>query len=108
MRLLRGRLRVPAAFALAALVLFVAAPALLSDFRLNLLAKYLCFAMIAVGIGLAWGRGGMLTLGQGVFFGLGGVRPNVLKVKPPLIMNRAEADEVLEKLRACLQAVLRR
>ena len=69
--LLRGRLAVPAAFALAALVLFVAAPLLLSDFRLNLLAKYLCFAMIAVGIGLAWGRGGMLTLGQGVFFGLG-------------------------------------
>ena len=68
---LRGRLAVPAAFGLAALVRFVAAPLLLSDFRLNLLAKYLCFAMIAVGIGLAWGRGGMLTLGQGVFFGLG-------------------------------------
>src|SRR5581483_9751108 len=28
--------------------------------------------IVAVGIGLAWGRGGMLTLGQGVFFGLGG------------------------------------
>ena len=40
-------------------------------FRLDLLAKYLCFAIVAVGIGLAWGRGGMLTLGQGVFFGLG-------------------------------------
>ena len=34
-------------------------------------AKYLCYAIVAVGIGLAWGRGGMLTLGQGVFFGLG-------------------------------------
>ena len=45
---------------------------------------------------------------QGVFFGLGGVRPNVLKVKPPLIINRGEADEVLEKLRSCLQAVLRK
>ena len=43
-----------------------------ADFRLDLLGKYLCFAMVAVGIGLAWGRGGMLTLGQGVFFGLGG------------------------------------
>jgi urea transport system permease protein len=28
--------------------------------------------MVAVGIGLAWGRGGLLTLGQGLFFGLGG------------------------------------
>ena len=25
-----------------------------------------------MGIGLAWGRGGMLVMGQGVFFGLGG------------------------------------
>src|SRR5690606_31926337 len=43
----------------------------LSTFRLGLLGKFLCLAMVAVGIGLAWGRGGMLTLGQGVFFGLG-------------------------------------
>jgi urea transport system permease protein len=48
------------------------APAVLPDFYLNLLAKYLCFAIVAVGIDLAWGYGGMLTLGQGVFFGLGG------------------------------------
>lgn len=58
-------------FAVAALLLFAVAPAALSDFRLNLLAKFICFAIVAVGIGLAWGRGGMLTLGQGVFFGLG-------------------------------------
>ena len=58
-------------FAIAAVLLFVVAPALLSPFRLDLLGKYLCYAMVAVGIGLAWGRGGMLTLGQGVFFGIG-------------------------------------
>lgn len=57
---------------LLAIALTFLAPLLLSDFRLSLLAKYLCFAMIAVGIGLAWGQGGMLTLGQGLFFGLGG------------------------------------
>jgi urea transport system permease protein len=60
-----------AGFAVAAVGLFAVAPAVLSDFRLNLLAKFLCFAIVAVGIGLAWGRGGMLTLGQGVFFGIG-------------------------------------
>ncbi len=59
-------------FALAALALLGGAPLLLSDFRLSLLAKYLCFAIVAVGISLSWGYGGMLTLGQGVFFGLGG------------------------------------
>jgi urea transport system permease protein len=60
-----------AGFAIAAVLLFAVAPAVLSDFRLNLLGKFLCFGIVAVGIGLAWGRGGMLTLGQGVFFGLG-------------------------------------
>ena len=59
-------------FALVALGFLVLAPATLSDFGLNLFTKYLCYAIIAVGIGLAWGQGGMLTLGQGVFFGLGG------------------------------------
>ncbi|MGI9033950.1 MAG: urea ABC transporter permease subunit UrtC [Acidimicrobiales bacterium] len=60
-----------ATFAAAALIL-LAAPLLISDFRLSLLSKYLCFAILAVGVDLAWGYGGMLTLGQGVFFGMGG------------------------------------
>ncbi|TDE57907.1 urea ABC transporter permease subunit UrtC [Nonomuraea mesophila] len=59
-------------FAAVAVLVLVAAPLLLEPFRLSLLAKYLCYAIVALGIGLAWGQGGMLTLGQGVFFGLGG------------------------------------
>ncbi len=66
-----GPVRTVLGFALAAVVLLAVAPAVLSQFRLDLLAKYLTFAIVAVGIGLAWGRGGMLTLGQGLFFGLG-------------------------------------
>lgn len=65
------RWAVPAAFAVAAVLLFVVAPLALSPFRLDQLGRYLCLAIVAVGIGLAWGRGGMLTLGQGVFFGMG-------------------------------------
>ncbi|WP_374101153.1 urea ABC transporter permease subunit UrtC [Antrihabitans sp. YC2-6] len=68
---LHGWRATTAGFGLAAILLFAVAPAALSEFRLNLLAKFLCFAIVAVGIGLAWGRGGMLTLGQGVFFGIG-------------------------------------
>jgi len=68
---LRGRLVVIGGYAVALVALFGVAPMVLSDFRLRLLAQFLCLAMVAVGIGLAWGRGGMLTLGQGVFFGLG-------------------------------------
>lgn len=58
--------------ALVAVALIVVAPAVLSPFRLNNLGKYVCWAIAGVGIGLAWGRGGMLVMGQGVFFGLGG------------------------------------
>ncbi|WP_435749198.1 urea ABC transporter permease subunit UrtC [Microbacterium sp. PMB16] len=54
-----------------AITLLVVAPALLSMHWINNLGKYACWAIAAVGIGLAWGRGGMLVLGQGVFFGLG-------------------------------------
>jgi urea transport system permease protein len=69
---LLDRWRAPAGYALGAVLLFALAPLLLSDFRLGQLARYLCLAIVAVGISLAWGRGGMLVLGQGLFFGLGG------------------------------------
>jgi urea transport system permease protein len=58
--------------AILALVLLVWAPNSMSAFRLSNLGKYCAWAIVAVGIGLAWGRGGMLVLGQGVFFGIGG------------------------------------
>ena len=48
-----------------------AAPFYLSDFRLNQLGKFLTFAIVAVGLDLIWGYGGMLSLGQGLFFSLG-------------------------------------
>lgn len=57
--------------AVLAVLLLVVAPAVLSLTRLGFLGKYLCWAIVAVGIGLAWGRGGMLVMGQGVFFALG-------------------------------------
>ncbi|AKO99368.1 Urea ABC transporter, permease protein UrtC (plasmid) [Marinovum algicola DG 898] len=59
-------------FALLAAVLFVVFTLLLEPFRLNLFGKYLTYAFVAVGLVLCWGVGGILSLGQGVFFGLGG------------------------------------
>jgi urea transport system permease protein len=65
--------RTDLASALALLALLVIAfPLLLDPFRLNLLGKYLALAFVAIGIVLTWGYGGILSLGQGVFFGLGG------------------------------------
>jgi len=42
-----------------------------SDFRLNQFGKFLAFAILALGLDLIWGYCGVLSLGQGVFFGLG-------------------------------------
>lgn len=60
-----------ASLVLLAVALF-AVPDLLDDpTRVRQWAEYLCYAMIGVGLAIVWGRGGMLALGQGVFFGLG-------------------------------------
>ena len=59
-------------FVVLALVIFVVLPTALDTFRLNLFGKYLTYAFVAVGLVLCWGAGGILSLGQGVFFGLGG------------------------------------
>jgi urea transport system permease protein len=54
------------------LLLAVVLPASLDIFRLNLVGKYLTYAFVAIGLVMVWGYGGVLSLGQGVFFGLGG------------------------------------
>ena len=55
-----------------ALLLAVVLPLSMDIFRLNLVGKYLTYAFVALGLVLCWGYGGILSLGQGVFFGLGG------------------------------------
>ena len=57
-----------------ALILFVLlaiAPLFLSEFRANLLGKFICYAILALGIDLIWGYTGILSLGHGLYFGLG-------------------------------------
>ena len=54
------------------LAALLAAPLVLSDFRVALLGKFLTFAILAMSLNLIWGYAGMLSLGHGVFFGLGG------------------------------------
>ncbi|MBA4784055.1 MAG: urea ABC transporter permease subunit UrtC [Rhizobiales bacterium] len=55
-----------------ALLVLIVLPMSLDIFRLNLVGKYLTYAFVAIGLVLCWGMGGILSLGQGVFFGLGG------------------------------------
>jgi urea transport system permease protein len=70
-KLLGGRQGTLGLLILAALILVVF-PLCLDAFRLNMVGKYLTYAFVAVGLVLCWGYGGILSLGQGVFFGLGG------------------------------------
>lgn len=67
----------------AALVIIVILPCLnaftadgshwhVTDFSINLYGKYLCYAMLAISVDLLWGYTGLLSLGQALFFSLGG------------------------------------
>jgi urea transport system permease protein len=44
----------------------------LSAYGLTLIGKYLCYALLALAVDLIWGYCGILSLGQGAFFALGG------------------------------------
>jgi urea transport system permease protein len=55
----------------ALLLAAAAAPFVLAPYQLNLLGRFLALSLTAMGLVILWGRGGVLSLGQGVFFGLG-------------------------------------
>ena len=55
-----------------ALILILIVPWVLTDFRLSLLGRFLALSIAALGIDLIWGYTGLLSLGHGVFFALGG------------------------------------
>ena len=72
-----------AGFVACAVVLAVAVPILnlwvppnsavaLPDYLVPLLGKYLCYALLALSLDLIWGYAGILSLGHGAFFALGG------------------------------------
>ena len=55
-----------------ALILILLIPGILPDVRLNQLGRFLALAIAALGIDLIWGYTGLLSLGHGVFFAIGG------------------------------------
>jgi urea ABC transporter permease protein UrtC len=59
------------------LFFIVALPALnaagaVDNFTINLWGKYLCYALLAISVDILWGYTGLLSLGQALFFSLGG------------------------------------
>lgn len=47
-------------------------PLRVSDFTIAVYGKYLCYAVLALGVNILWGYTGLLSLGQALFFSLGG------------------------------------
>jgi urea transport system permease protein len=57
---------------LLSLILLVILPLSIDAFRLNMMGKYLSLAFVAIALVMCWGYGGIMSLGQGLFWGLGG------------------------------------
>jgi urea transport system permease protein len=72
----RGKIEFAIAAAIAVFLVVVLpllnAQGLVSNFTINLWGKYLCYALLAISVDLLWGYTGLLSLGQALFFGLGG------------------------------------
>ena len=71
------------AFIVALIVVCAVAPSLnllvpsdsafhLSDYAVGLIGKFMCYAICALAMDLIWGYTGILSLGHGVFFAIGG------------------------------------
>ena len=59
------------AFAVVAFLIAIL-PVFLSPFRVSLVGKFITYAIVALSLDMIWGYTGILSLGHGVFFGLGG------------------------------------
>ena len=54
------------------IIFAVILPIVLPAFRLRLVGRFLALSIVALGIDLIWGYTGLLSLGHGIFFALGG------------------------------------
>jgi urea transport system permease protein len=67
-----GAIALLAALPLLNLLVPPSSPLYLPDFAVKLVGKWMCFAILALAIDLVWGYVGILSLGHGAFFALGG------------------------------------
>lgn len=65
------KLDVTTVLALVIFIFLATTPFYMSMFRVGLFGKYMCFAIVAIGLDMIWGYSGILSLGHGVYFGLG-------------------------------------
>ncbi len=71
-----SKIELPIAAAIAVILVVVLpllnASGLVSNFTINLWGKYLCYGLLAISVDILWGYTGLLSLGQALFFSLGG------------------------------------
>ena len=60
------------AFPLLSLAVSPASPFHVSQYWVTLIGKIMCYAIVAIAMDLIWGYAGILSLGHGLFFALGG------------------------------------
>ncbi len=63
-------------------------PFQVSAYTLTLVGKILCYAIVALALDLVWGYAGLLSLGHGLFFALGGYAMGMY------LMRQASGDEL--------------
>src|SRR5476649_422875 len=63
-------------------------PLSISTYTLTLVGKILCYAIVAIALDLVWGYAGLLSLGHGLFFALGGYAMGMY------LMRQASGDEL--------------
>ncbi|AHG64285.1 urea ABC transporter permease subunit UrtC [Advenella mimigardefordensis] len=56
----------------------------ISDYTLTLVGKMLCYAIVAMSLNLVWGYCGILSLGHGLYFALGGYAMGMYLVQAPV------------------------
>ena len=92
---MRARARIDLAAYAVFIALIMAAPAVLDEFWLNRISKFLVFGMLGVAVSLSWGYAGILNLGQGLFFGLGAYMTAMsLKLAAPTSLQQGSGTPV--------------
>ncbi len=74
------------------LALALLAPLVLSTYDLSILGRFIALSILGIGISLIWGHAGILSLGQGVFFGLGAY---ALAMHLKMVANQGMPDFML-------------
>ncbi len=79
------------------LIFVVVFPLFVKEFRVEMMGRYLCYAIFALSLDLLWGYTGLLSLGHAVLFGLGGYAIGIcyqIQNGVPAFMQREGITEI--------------